>query len=217
MELLWLGDLRRVAKRGEGVKSRVGDLGCHSRAESSKVAQLSGDIGRRPLLSDGGVVLLADHEQSAGLDKRELIADGLREDEVDDLSLVERVGVGLGTLVDVDQHVDPGVVLVLPLSDVVGRLLVSLDRGVGAGSLRHVVVVDGQVGDAERLVVFEADGVDEDHLIDLVGEHQSVTGGEHTAEGVAHDGSALDAKGLQEAVGVGRELLQRELVALRLG
>lgn len=105
----------------------VWDLSSHGRAQQIKATQLSRDLWWRPLRTDGRLVLVADHDESAGLQVLEVLGDGLGEDKVHDLGLALDVGLALGTVVGVDEHADGDVVCLFPLADVVELLLVALD------------------------------------------------------------------------------------------
>lgn len=135
---------------------------------------------RRPRLPDGRVVLVADDQQRAHprAQQAELVDDGLRVDHVGGLRLVVGELGAAGARVDVVEHADPHVVLGLPPADVVGRVLVGLDRGVRGRVLGGPAAVDALVGHAFGLPVFEAEGVHHCHGGCVAGIHAG--GGQRT-------------------------------------
>lgn len=191
----------------------LGDLG----AKNVKVSQLGGNIGRRPLRSDGSLVLVTDDEEGTGLDVAEVVGNRRCENHVDNLSLVLYVGIAPGAVVDVDKHVDPGVVCRFPLSDVVDRLLVAPNGLVGGSGLGRNGLIDADVGDALLNVVLQTDRVNHDHLLDGLGVLETKASSHHTAHGVANDGDIANTRGIEQATSVPGELVETELVRIWLG
>lgn len=164
MELLRILQMRCMALLRVVDERAVGDLRRRLGPQHGIVPQLGRDVRRGPLLADGGVVLVADDEQGAGLDEAERVRDGLRQHHVDDARLVDEEVVALAAVVDVVGHGHPLVVGGVPVADVVGCLLVRLYRVPGRGVLGLPVVLQAWVWDANTQPVFQAHWVDENQL-----------------------------------------------------
>lgn len=217
VEAVRVRKLGSVTQLGELVQLAVLQLLGNLGTKNVKVAELSGNGGRRPLSSNGSLVLVADDEKRTGLDVTEVVGDGRGENHVDDLSLVLHICVALGAVVDVDKHVDPGVVGGLPLSDVVDLLLVTLDRLVGGGGLGDDGLVDADVGNALLNIVLQTDRVDHDHLLNGLGVLETKASSHHSAHGMANDGDVSNTSGIEQTTRVPGKLVKAELVRIGLG
>lgn len=217
MEARGVRNLRRVAEIRELDERAVGHLADDLGAELVKVAERGSDGRGSPLRADGGSVLVTDDEQHARLDVGKVMRNRRRQHQVDDARLAAQVAFALGAVVDVDEHVDPDVVVGLPLADVVELLLVGLDRGKRGRCLLLVVVIDANVRDALLDVVLEADSVHNGHLVDGVGVLQGEADAQHATERVTDDGDVANIEGVEHAARVVDELVRAELVVEGLG
>lgn len=216
VELFRGRDLGRVSLVGEGDQVAIGNLCRHGWAEEIEATELGGDLWWRPLGADGSLVLLANDDEGSRLEVFEVLSDRLREDEVNNLGLALDVGLALRTVVGVDEHLDRHVVSVLPLADVVELLLVAFDGLVRRSSLGNHRLIDGDVGNTLLAVVFQANGVHEDHFVHSLRVLEAEHGGERAAEGMANHGHLVDVEGVEEAARVPGELSESELIVIRL-
>ena len=95
---------------------------------------------------------------------------------------------------NLDERVVPG----LPLAAEVAHTLVlanALWRGL---ELLGVVFIDRPVGDAERLPVLQANGIDERELFGPFWEHQSEPCCKHSAHRMAHDVDPIDVEKIEK-------------------
>ncbi len=100
---------------------------------------------------------------------------------------------------------------------VIGGLLVGADALGGRRLLPRDLLVDGEIGNAERLPVFEPDRIGEHERGSRVRIHEREAGREHAAGRMADDDGLADAERRQQRMRVRRELLERILIALGLG
>ena len=104
-----------------------------------------------------------------------------------------------------------------PLADVIGGLLIGLDALAAGLAFALVPLVDRLIGHAFRLPVLQPDRIGEHELFGLLGIDQREARCQHPAHGMSHHRHAADIQLIEQCAGVRRELMEAELIVLRLG
>ncbi|MNS07361.1 hypothetical protein D3C72_388020 [compost metagenome] len=80
--------------------------------------------------------------------------------------------------------------------------------------LTLIPLIHGAIRHAEGFPVFQADRVDQRQLLDLLGEQQGITRGEHAAGGMTEQRGFLNAQRFEQLLSVGRQLLKAVLIVV---
>src|SRR5450631_583691 len=116
-----------MAKLRELDQLRIGNATRGVTPELRIVAKRLSDLGRRTISRERGAVELPNHQRRRATDVLELVNDGLGERHVENTRLHATYYIPARARKHASQHLDPAVVIRLPLSSVIDSLLVLLD------------------------------------------------------------------------------------------
>jgi hypothetical protein len=157
MKLVWRLNLWCMAKVRKFNQLCIWDPPSRLSPEIRIISERLGDLRRSAICRESGPVQLADHQRGRASNPLQFVHHRLGKRHIENASLYLAHGLSSGSSKHTGEHLDPTVVLRLPLSPVIDALFIFLDAIEVRLPFNNQVFIDLQIMRSLRLPILQTD------------------------------------------------------------